>query len=118
MLWTTGIRVLDGFLIPARISLFAADDGGPESAFPNGSRSMQLLVPGPNSDQPDVQIGAAIYSDDDSPLAPGRSQFSVELRCWAVVASRYLVPGTAFDLWNGRVVGCGVVIGPGRNFNY
>lgn len=109
---------MDGFVIPAAISLLGVDGGGLESAFPNGSRSMQLRLPRSHGDDGEVQIGAAIFSDDGSPLSPGRSEFSVELRCWAVEASRYLTPGTTFELWNGRVVGRGVVSGAGRAVTY
>lgn len=93
----------------ALLELLPAESGGLRSALPAGTRSLMIVFPSLEEPGAEVSYGAVIDTADGAALIPGTAQIPVTVRFWADDAVIYAVPGAAFTLWYGRLVGTGAV---------
>jgi hypothetical protein len=101
---TTGMPTAEALL-----ELFPAESGGLHSALQAGTRSLIIVFPSVEEPGAEVSYGAVIDTGDGSALIPGTAGIPVTVRFWADEAAIYAVPGAAFTLWYGRLVGTGAV---------
>jgi hypothetical protein len=96
----------EGANVRARIDLLAAEAGGLKVPLPPGTRSLMLTFDGER-----VMAGASITPVDGEPLIPGKREIEVGLTFWDHRARELVERKGVFNLWYGRVVGQGRVIG-------
>jgi hypothetical protein len=97
----------------ACITLARPEDGGLTENLHVGARHLLLrFAPMPGRERDVHDLGGIIESMNRQPIEPGRGPVEVRVTYWAERedALKLATPGREFDLWNGRVVGRGVVM--------
>jgi hypothetical protein len=104
---------MTGHRVIAALDLKPAEDGGLSAPLPAGTRSLLLRFPEGDEQSAAVTLGAVITPRAATELAPGE-KVDAQVLFWADEARIHATVGASFDLWYGRVVGCGTVISEDR----